>query len=114
MGDYFTLFLPDRTSVMPATVAGMSPGASHARGAKTIDNSSLFLNGSPLQSYAPVNLNYQSSPTNFFFSGLNPGGISPQSSYAFFTNHWATNPPGYYTFEARITDTYGYTNRCLA
>ena len=76
----------------------------------TITNFSLFVNGQRLQQFAPTNFNYRTNPTTFFFP-FNDGAVSPQSTYAYFTNNnWSTNVAGYYTFVASATDTYGYTN----
>ena len=73
----------------------------------TATNFSLFVNGNLWKQYVPANLNYDASPTNFWFN-LPQAAVSPQSSYFFFTNTWSTNVPGFYTFQAFVQDTYGF------
>jgi RHS repeat-associated protein len=75
----------------------------------TITNIAIFVNGSLIGQVSPPNSNYVANPTNFTFT-WNPGGVSPQTSYAFFTFNWSTSVAGYYTFAARAIDSHGYTN----
>jgi RHS repeat-associated protein len=75
----------------------------------TLTNFNLYVNGSLLASSAPVNSNYVATPANFFFQ-FYAGEVSPQTSYAYWTNNWSTNQPGFYTFVATIADANGYSN----
>jgi RHS repeat-associated protein len=80
-----------------------------------IANIALYLNGSLLTNVAPSNINYLTTPTNFFWNWTNwtQRDTSPQASYAYFSFALATNFSGYYNLLAVATDAYGYTNSSL-
>jgi RHS repeat-associated protein len=81
----------------------------------TLANIALYMNGSLLTNVAPGNINYVTTPTNFFWGWTNwtQRDPSPQASYAYFSFALATNLPGYYNLVAVATDDYGYTNSSL-
>jgi RHS repeat-associated protein len=98
------------TNRMKAATSANVPVNGAAFGYDTpVTNLTILLNGGVWRQLTPATNNYLQHPTNFFFT-FDPGAVSPQSTYCFFTNNWSANLPGYYTFEARVLDSYGYTN----